>query len=328
MTSAAAIRRVIGAGRRMRGEFRGRARSSRLRVIDESAFSAEPCSAMNLVIRPLQEADVPAAERIFHEAFSKFLGIPDPRDFAGDRIFLATRWRADPAAQHGGFLDGTLVGSCCITRWGSFGFIGPVSVRPDLWDKGVAKQLVANAVAFLEDAGIRQAALFTFAGSPKHIALYQKFGFWPQYLTPVMAKSVRVIRSTDRVPAFSKLSPAERNDCLAQCAGITDGIFPGLSLEREIRSIADQGLGETVLCHDERGLAGFACCHVGAGSEARRSSSSPRSGWAKAPPKPSRICLIVARGWRQKPDAKRSWPASTRHATRPIGTCSTAAFAC
>jgi hypothetical protein len=83
-----------------------------------------------------------------------------------------------------------------------------------------------------------------------------------------MTKSVQVSRPTDRVPGFSRLSPAERSSCLAQCAEITDAIFSGLNLETEIRSIADQRLGETVLYHDERGLAGFACCHVGAGSEA------------------------------------------------------------
>jgi predicted N-acetyltransferase YhbS len=223
---------------------------------------------MNLVIRPLQEADVSAADRIFREAFAKFLGIPDPRDFGRDAALLVTRWRADPAAPLGAFLDGTLVGSCFITRWGSFGFVGPVSVRPDLWDKGVAKELVARAVAFLDESGLRQAALFTFAGSPKHIGLYQKFGFWPQYLTPVMSKPVHVVAPTDRVAGYSRLSSAERTGCLAQCAGITDAIFPGLNVEREIRSIADQGLGETIVVHDGRGLAGFACCHVGAGSEA------------------------------------------------------------
>jgi RimJ/RimL family protein N-acetyltransferase len=223
---------------------------------------------MNLVIRPLQEADVAAADRIFGESFSKFLGFADPRDFTRDRALIATRWRADPQAPLGAFLDDTLVGSCIITRWGSFGFIGPVSVRPDLWDRGVAKQLVAAAVAFLDESDISQAGLFTFAGSPKHIALYQKFGFWPQYLTPVMAKPVETAGHRKTPSRFSALSSDERVRCLAQCAVITDRIFPGLNVATEIRSIAEQQLGETILVHDDGGLAGFACCHVGAGSEA------------------------------------------------------------
>jgi RimJ/RimL family protein N-acetyltransferase len=223
---------------------------------------------MNLVIRPLQEVDVPAADRIFGEAFSKFLGFSDPRDFIRGRALIATRWRADPRAPLGAFLDGTLIGSCIITRWGGFGFIGPVSVRPDFWDKGVAKQLVAAAVAFLDASSIRQAGLFTFAGSAKHIALYQKFGFWPQYLTPVMTKPVAARAATEAAARFSTLPPTERARCLAQCAELTDRLFPGLNVATEIRSIADQRLGETILIHDDRGLAAFACCHIGAGSEA------------------------------------------------------------
>jgi GNAT superfamily N-acetyltransferase len=223
---------------------------------------------MNLVIRPLQAADVPAADRIFGEAFAKFLGIADPRDFIRDRALIATRWRADPEAPRGAFVDGALVGSCFITRWGSLGFIGPVSVRPDFWDKGVAKRLVAAAVEFLDQSGIRQGALFTFAGSPRHIALYQKFGFWPQHLTLVMTRDVVATACTAAWSRFSALPPAARTGCFEQCRGITDRIFPGLDLATEIRSIADQRLGETILVHDDGGLAGFACFHVGAGSEA------------------------------------------------------------
>ena len=155
-----------------------------------------------------------------------------------------------------------------LFRSGSLGFIGPVSVRPDFWDKGVAKQLVAAAVAFLDEAGIRQSALFTFAGSPKHIALYQKFGFWPQYLTLVMTKDVVAAGGTAAWSRFSTLTPAAQTRCLEQCRDITEQIFPGLSLAAEIRSIADLRLGETVLVNDGGGLAGFACCHAGSGTEA------------------------------------------------------------
>jgi RimJ/RimL family protein N-acetyltransferase len=228
---------------------------------------------MNLAVRPLREADLSAADQIFGQAFARFLGIADPRDFTRDRALIATRWRADPQAPLGAFLDDTLIGSCVVTRWGSFGFIGPVSVRPDFWDNGVAKELVAAAVAFLEQSGIRQAGLFTFAGSPKHIALYQKFGFWPRCLTPVMAKQVAAADGKGALARFSTLPPAERARCLAECAGITDRLFPGLNVATEIRSIAEQRLGDTILIHDDRGLAGFACCHVGAGSEAGSGST-------------------------------------------------------
>ena len=223
---------------------------------------------MNITIRPLDGADVSAADQIFRQAFSKFLGIPDPQAFTGDAAILATRWKADPNAALGAYGDETLVGSSFATRWGSFAFLGPVSARPDLWDRGVAKQLADRTVALMDRWAIRQAALFTFPQSPKHIALYQKFGFWPQHLTPVMSKPVRPNGTMADFSRYSILSPAERTECLTQSATLTDEIFPGLDLRAEIQAIAGQGLGETILIHDDRELAGFACCHIGAGSEA------------------------------------------------------------
>ena len=79
---------------------------------------------MNVTIRPLDEADLAAADQIFRQAFSKFLGIPDPQAFTGDAAILATRWRANPAAVLGAYSDGVLVGSSLL--------IGPFS-RATAW---------------------------------------------------------------------------------------------------------------------------------------------------------------------------------------------------
>jgi predicted N-acetyltransferase YhbS len=223
---------------------------------------------MTVTVGPLQQGDVPAADEIFRAAFGTFLGIPDPRAFTGDAAIIATRWRADPELALGAYQDGTLVGSSFATCWGSFGFVGPVTVRPDLWGQRVAQQLTAQSVALLERRAVRQAALFTFPQSPKHIALYQKFGFWPQYLTAVMSKPVNPAGKQEALSRYSALSSGEQTACLAQCADLTGMIFPGLDVRPEICAIAGQRLGETILIHENTGLAGFACCHTGAGSEA------------------------------------------------------------
>jgi len=88
-----------------------------------------------------------------------------------------------------------------------------------------------------------------------------------------MAKPVAASGRTGGWSRYSALAPAERASCLARCAELTDRIFPGLDVGREIRAIAAQRLGETILIHDGAGLAGFACCHVGAGSEAGSGST-------------------------------------------------------
>jgi GNAT superfamily N-acetyltransferase len=228
----------------------------------------EPTMTTKIAIRPLAEADIAAADRIFGQAFAKFLGLPDPKTFTGDAEIIRTRWRADPAAALGAYMDGVLVGSSFAARWGSFGFVGPVSVRPTLWNQGVAKLLVEETVALLDRWSIRQAALFTFPQSPKHIALYQKFGFWPQYLTPVMAKPVRKPKSISGWSCYSMLSSSEQTRALAQCEALTGRIFAGLDVGCEIRAIAEQHLGDTILINDNIGVAGFASCHIGKGSEA------------------------------------------------------------
>ena len=49
---------------------------------------------------------------------------------------------------------------------------------------------------------------------------------------------------------------------------LTDQIFRGLDLGREIVAVNEQGIGDTVLVRRDRTLEGMAVCHCGAGSEA------------------------------------------------------------
>jgi GNAT superfamily N-acetyltransferase len=223
---------------------------------------------MKITVRPLAEADLATADQIFRQSFGTFLGIPDPKVFMGDAVMVATRWRANPEAALGAYDGNALVGSCFAARWGSFAFLGPITVRPELWNQGIAKLLLEQTVAMFDHWGVRQGALFTFPQSAKHIGLYQKFGFWPHYLTPVMSKPVQKPRNAGVALRFSKLPAAERTTYLQQCAEITNRLFPGLDVRPEILAIDDQRLGETILISDQHGLAGFAACHIGAGSEA------------------------------------------------------------
>lgn len=124
------------------------------------------------------------------------------------------RYRAEPSWAFAAKLDGEVVGSNFAARWGSFAFLGPLSVRPDLWNQGVASRLMEPIVDLFERWHVRQAGLFTFPNSPKHLRLYR---IW------------------------------------------------GLDVSHEVRAIQAQRLGDTVLVHDDSGVAGFAACHCGAG---------------------------------------------------------------
>src|SRR5581483_7512262 len=223
----------------------------------------------DVTIRPMREADVPEADRIFRLAFGTFIGMPEPERFAGDNASIATRWRADPESAFVAEVDGAVAGSNLATIWGSFGFFGPLSVRPDLWDKGIGKQLMEPIMNRFVALGTQHIGLFTFAQSPKHIALYGKFGFWPRFLTALMTKAPAAPASaSDSWQRYSQLPPAGKSSALAEARELTSAIFPGLDVGAEIKSIDSQGLGDTVLLRDGSLLAGLAACHCGPGSEA------------------------------------------------------------
>jgi GNAT superfamily N-acetyltransferase len=215
-------------------------------------------------------ADLDQADRLMRLAFGTFLKMPDPMTFMGDADYVKTRWRADPEGAFVAEADGRVLGSNFATNWGSVGFFGPLTVDPAWWDKGVARRLIQPMIDCFERWGVRQAGLFTFPNSPKHLGLYQKFGFWPRWLTAVMAKAMEVGSAPAPVTwmPFADADDKERMVLLAECRQLTDRVYPGLDVSCEIMAVADQGLGETVLLQYEGVLAGVAVCHYGPGTEA------------------------------------------------------------
>ena len=127
--------------------------------------------------RPLAEADLPQAQRIVRTAFGTFFGAPDLDTFWTDFDYIYARHGAEHIASFAIDADGELAGSNFATRWGSVGFFGPLSTRPELWDAGIGQRLVAAVSDQFEDWGTNHAGLFTFAQSAKHVGLYGKFGF-------------------------------------------------------------------------------------------------------------------------------------------------------
>ncbi|HEX4108751.1 MAG TPA: GNAT family N-acetyltransferase [Solirubrobacteraceae bacterium] len=198
-------------------------------------------------------------------AFGTFLGAPDPMQVFGDLDYVYTRFAAAPQWAFAAQLDGEVVGSIFATRWGSYGFFGPLSVRPDLWDRGIARQLMEPIMDLFKVWSVRQAGLFTFSHSAKHVGLYQRFGFWPQHLTPVMEKATRAQAAPSTYSTYSEVPVTEREGVLGACGALTSAIFEGLDVAHEIRATDAQQLGETVLLDTDSGLAAFAVCHCRAG---------------------------------------------------------------
>lgn len=242
----------------------------------------EETAGRDISVRPLQEKDLSTADHIMRLAFGTFLGLPDPASFMGDASYVRTRWKADPDAAFAAEIDNELVGSNFASNWGSVGFFGPLTIRPDLWDRGVGKRLMEPVMQCFDRWRTKHAGLFTFAHSQKHIGLYQKFGFHPRFLTAIMSKPVE---PTGRASAWTKFSDAtagERAAILDACRELTDTIYEGLDVSREIRAVSDQQLGDTVLLWDDGRLGGLAVCHVGAGTEAGSGVCYVKFGAARA----------------------------------------------
>jgi GNAT superfamily N-acetyltransferase len=234
----------------------------------EETAGARAKQSANVTIGPLREADLPEAERIFRVAFGTFLGVPDPEKFWNDRDYVYGRFHAPNVAALGATRGEQFLGSNFVTRWGSVGFFGPITVRPDVQEGGIAQALLARTVARFDEWGTTHDGLFTFAQSPKHVALYQKFGFYPRFLTAIMATHVPAGRTAAGWSRFSALTEAARAEALAACRGVTHSIYAGLDLAEEIGTVQAQGLGDTVLLEGSGGVAAFAVCHYGPRSEA------------------------------------------------------------
>lgn len=235
---------------------------------------AAPQPHVEVVVRPLAESDLAEAGRIIRVAFTTFLRLPadDPR-MTSDTDMARTRWKADPSAVLAAEHEGKFIGSNFAANWGSFGFFGPITVDPAYWNRGVAQQLLAPTMEIFRRWDSRHLGLYTFANSPKHLTLYQKFGFWPRDLVAIMSKSVeaapdRKSPQPGEASLFSRAGPGDRPQFLAACREVTDAIFEGLDLQREICSVRDQNLGDTILLWDGPRLAAFAVCHSGPGTEA------------------------------------------------------------
>ncbi len=135
-------------------------------------------------------------------------------------------------------------------------------------------------MAIFKELKTKHIGLFTFSHSPKHIHLYQKYDFWPRFLTAVMSKPVRpeyTEKESQEMISWTKYSDiqkAQTSQVLDNCSSLTDSIYNGLDLKIEILSVANQKLGDTILLTDNKSnkLVGLAVCHCGPKTEAGSNS--------------------------------------------------------
>jgi len=157
------------------------------------------------------------------------------------------------------------------------GILGLLTIRPDFWDKGIAKLLLNRTMDIFEQLETEHIGIFTFSKTSKNIHLYQKYNFWARFLKSIMSRPVRSEQATKdthgRISSrkYSDVQKEKPREVLGNCYSLTDSIYSGLDLKIEIISVANQKLGETILLIDNKGnnkLVGIAICHCRSKTEA------------------------------------------------------------
>lgn len=227
---------------------------------------------MSVTIRSLEEKDVEAADKVRRLAFGTYFGFPDPLSFSGSVRLVDVRRRLWPDGALVAEENGAIVGVAISSRWGSLGLFGPLAVDPQHWRSGVARRLLEASMPIYDRWDCRTTALFTFPQSIAHISLYQSFGFWPRSLTALMSRPVEAPISVPEAQSLTALG-GQHADAIAQCAALTNALFPGLDLRDEIAAVIAHPTSDAIVLSEGSRVIGFALVHIGAGSEADTGAS-------------------------------------------------------
>ena len=269
---------------------------------------------MSAVIRPLTNADLPQARRICCTAFGTFLGAPDPENFWADRDYVYGRFGAEHVASFAAELDGELVGSNFATRWGSFGFFGPITMRPERQGRGIGKALVEAVSNQFEDWGVSHAGLCTFPAEPAAHRALRQIRVPRAVSDPDHGGAGAAAGDAGSWSRYGELPDGDRRAVEAACRELTDMLYDGLDLGAEIRTVAARGLGDTLavvggreparrvcgvpLGAGERGRRGLLLCQIRRGAAGRRGRGALRR-------TPRRLRLARRRGRHAEPVGRR-----------------------
>jgi GNAT superfamily N-acetyltransferase len=235
------------------------------------------------VIRPMISDDMPQVERISDAQTANNPSEAEAtRSMPAESRLIKSRFQKEPAGCFIAEDPGQgLIGAVLSIAWGSVAWVGPLLVHPEFAGKGAEQQLLQAVLDYWEPLGLSAQGLETSPASPADLEFYASFGFRPQFLTATLIGDVdpsgprEPIRQ--RSPSFellrlSQLSDALEETMLANCRRISERHHPGLDYGKELQSVKELNLGDTLLLAVGERLYGFAICHTAAGSEAAAGS--------------------------------------------------------
>lgn len=222
--------------------------------------------------RPMRHEDLEAARTLYRAAFGNFVGRSAGQ--VGTSDYASARFLGHPEGAICAEADGVLVGFSLATRWGSLAQLGPTVVDPSGFHASAGHRALRHTLEVARGWGCRVMAGFTFSDSPGHLDFFRRNAIQPGPLTLLMTLGLPRAEGTGAAVGagdgsrLGLLPPGQQEDALRQADALTDSLFPGLSLAREMAHVREHGLGETVLLFEGSRLEGLAVLHAGPGSEA------------------------------------------------------------
>jgi hypothetical protein len=137
-----------------------------------------------------------------------------------------------------------------------------LTIAPEYWDRAIAQRLRDSTMELSAAWKTHHVGLFTFAQSTKHVGLYQKYGFWPRFLTAIMSSPVNPA-SDSRSTRVSGVGNKDLPSIMRAVGELTNAVYPGLDLSLAIEAVLAQRLADTVLIEDGVGLQAVAVRHTG-----------------------------------------------------------------
>jgi ribosomal protein S18 acetylase RimI-like enzyme len=173
--------------------------------------------------------------------------------------------------------DGKIVGAAVAVMWGTLGLVGPIAVLTHYQNQDIGQQLLAACQEFFDENKATLQGVATYPYSPKHLVLYQKFGYRPKGLVVVASKhldrrdlihATKPTRPGLATRRYSALEEVKKKPAMLKFRRITNGIWRGMDVGKEVEIVDGLALGDTLLLEKGRELIGFAVVHMPPNSEA------------------------------------------------------------
>jgi ribosomal protein S18 acetylase RimI-like enzyme len=236
-------------------------------------------------IRRVRKGDLAKVRDVIEQAFGDFyerqVGTR-PRQVFGGAQYVHHRWLMEPwgcfVAEEG---EGKIVGASIAVVWGSVGLIGPIAVLTPYQNQDIGQQLLKATQGFFEENKVTLQGLVTYPASPKHLLLYQKFGYKPKGLVAITSRLLDRRESTPalgpskpplQIRRFSALEESKKKTMMQRFRRITNQVYRGMDIGKEVEIVDGLALGDTLLMEKGRELIGFAIYHTPGVSEAPQGS--------------------------------------------------------